>query len=162
MAQNRRLSSASYDTSASDHSREISSRMTNKEAELFYIVMEYCAGGDLNERMKAQKGKGFEEHQRSKNTEEGSPSSAAHNPLISWEVDRDDLINEEPALELLRGTPTHGTGPGKGTRSYPPGVCCNRPWGVKQVSLSPGEYQVHLGGTTNGMSRSSSLSDATA
>ncbi|RXN39144.1 serine threonine- kinase Nek1-like protein [Labeo rohita] len=135
MAQNRRLSSASYDSSASDHSREISSRMTkmldehgynmqkelghgasgrvflvtdidgdpyvvkqlnsrdrkelervhkevkilnkincgyivsyvesfeDKEAELFYIVMEYCAGGDLNERMNAQKGKGFEEHQ---------------------------------------------------------------------------------------------------
>ncbi|XP_073690562.1 uncharacterized protein [Garra rufa] len=35
----------------------------DKEAELFYIVMEYCAGGDLNERMKAQKGQGFEEHQ---------------------------------------------------------------------------------------------------
>ncbi|XP_058626736.1 uncharacterized protein LOC131537382 [Onychostoma macrolepis] len=34
----------------------------DKEAELFYIVMEYCAGGDLNERMKAQQGS-FEKDQ---------------------------------------------------------------------------------------------------
>uniref|UniRef100_A0A8C2JQQ7 non-specific serine/threonine protein kinase n=1 Tax=Cyprinus carpio TaxID=7962 RepID=A0A8C2JQQ7_CYPCA len=34
------------------------------DAEFFYVVMEYCAGGDLNERMKAQKEIGvFEEQQ---------------------------------------------------------------------------------------------------
>ncbi|XP_059357025.1 uncharacterized protein LOC132095946 [Carassius carassius] len=36
----------------------------DKEAEFFYIVMEYCAGGDLNERMKAQKERGFFEEQQ--------------------------------------------------------------------------------------------------
>ncbi|XP_052459280.1 serine/threonine-protein kinase par-1-like [Carassius gibelio] len=36
----------------------------DKEAGLFYVVMEYCAGGDLYQRMKAQKERGFfEEHQ---------------------------------------------------------------------------------------------------
>ncbi|KAL1277318.1 hypothetical protein QQF64_023991, partial [Cirrhinus molitorella] len=136
MAQNRRLSSASYGSSASDHSEDGSSNMKrvldehgytvqkelgrgasgrvfqvtdrdedpyvvkqinsrdrkeldrvqkevkilkkitcgyivsyvesfeDKEADLFYIVMEYCAGGDLNERMKAQSKRGsFEERQ---------------------------------------------------------------------------------------------------
>ncbi|XP_043085109.1 germinal center kinase 3-like isoform X2 [Puntigrus tetrazona] len=99
MAENRRLSSASVDSSATDHSMDQPSSLTNgdcyvvkqmnsrdrkeldrvqqevnilkkinfgyivsyvdsfedKEAELFYIVMEYCAGGNLNERMKLQK-----------------------------------------------------------------------------------------------------------
>lgn len=34
------------------------------DAEFFYVVMEYCAGGDLKERMKAQKEKGFFEEQQ--------------------------------------------------------------------------------------------------
>ncbi|XP_051565775.1 uncharacterized protein LOC127447762 isoform X1 [Myxocyprinus asiaticus] len=35
----------------------------DREAGLFYIVMEYCAEGDLNKRMQTQRGNGFKEEQ---------------------------------------------------------------------------------------------------
>ncbi|KTF76302.1 hypothetical protein cypCar_00046911 [Cyprinus carpio] len=36
----------------------------DKEGGLFYVVMEYCAGGNLYQRMKAQKERGFFEEQQ--------------------------------------------------------------------------------------------------
>ncbi|XP_026108339.1 serine/threonine-protein kinase Sgk2-like [Carassius auratus] len=36
----------------------------DEEAGLFYVVMEYCAGGDLHQRMQAQKERGFFEEQQ--------------------------------------------------------------------------------------------------
>ncbi|XP_026054803.1 serine/threonine-protein kinase par-1-like [Carassius auratus] len=59
-----KLSGDSDDSDYSNESIEQPPSFSDEESELFYVVMEYCAGGDLTKKIKTQKEKGFFEEQQ--------------------------------------------------------------------------------------------------